>query len=192
MGTASIIPTTPDDRDHPEGFAGPLDNWHIHYNDCVVLHEVRGFASTHDECEAAGGDWFATIGWMTHAYVWTDSPLGVFHMWNTNIPPVATAASIRDRAPIAATLGEGETAVLIEQFGFSEARIKVGETVVWTNLDGVLHNITSGYEGRTEKGFDSGYIDPGQSFTLKFDQPGEYPYTCTLHHNMNGTVFVVE
>ena len=30
------------------------------------------------------------------------------------------------------------------------------------------------------------------AFTLKFDQPGEYRYTCTLHPAMQGTVFVTE
>jgi plastocyanin len=66
----------------------------------------------------------------------------------------------------------------------------VGETLVWTNVDGVPHTVTSGSRGQAEPGFDSGFIGPGQSFVLKFNEPGEYSYTCTLHPFMNAKVVV--
>jgi plastocyanin len=62
--------------------------------------------------------------------------------------------------------------------------------VVWTNVDGVPHTVTFGSQGVAEDGFNSGYIVPGQSFAFKFDQPGEYRYTCTLHPSMNGEITV--
>ena len=34
VGTSFIIPPAVIGNDHPETFAGPLDNWHIHYNLC--------------------------------------------------------------------------------------------------------------------------------------------------------------
>jgi len=43
-----------------------------------------------------------------------------------------------------------------------------------------------------ENGFDSRPIDPGQSFAVKFHQPGEYRYTSTLDASMSGTVIVTE
>ena len=104
---------------------------------------------------------------------------------------VVPAGSIRV-ARTAATLQDGGAALIIEDFHLPDAYINAGESVVWTNVDGVPHSVTSGYLGVAEKGFDSGYIGTGQSFTQKFDQPGEYRYTCTLHPSMNGTVLVTE
>jgi plastocyanin len=65
--------------------------------------------------------------------------------------------------------------------------VKVGETVTWTNDDSVIHTATS-----TDGTFDSGIMRNGQSFSYTFDTVGEYPYYCTLHPNMVGTVVVTE
>jgi plastocyanin len=126
---------------------------------------------------------------MMHAYVWEDNPLGVFQMWNPNIRPVVPASDIREARTIAA-LQEGEAVLSIENFSHLEAELKVGGSVVWTNVDGVPHTVTSGFQGVAEEGFDSGNIVPGQSFVLRFDQPGEYSYTCTLHPSMNAKIVV--
>jgi plastocyanin len=191
VGTAFMLPhILKFSHNHPEAFAGPLDNWHLHYNECVG--GGPGFAKANrDECQARGGDWFPAVGWMIHVYVWVDNPWGVFHNWNPNIPPVIPASSITETYP-KTTLEEGQVALTIKNFGFAlrEAQLKKGETAIWTNADGVPHTVTLGFEGKAEKGFDSSYIAPGQSFVRKFDQPGEYGYTCTLHPNMNGTIIV--
>jgi plastocyanin len=126
---------------------------------------------------------------MMHAYVWEDNPLGVFQMWNPNIRPVVPASDIREARTIAA-LQEGESNLSIENFSHQEAHIEAGETVVWTNLDGVAHTVTSGSQGVAENGFDSGNIGSGQSFVFRFDQPGENFYTCTLHPSMNAKIVV--
>ncbi len=65
--------------------------------------------------------------------------------------------------------------------------VKVGETVTWTNDDSVIHTATS-----IDGTFDSGIMRNGQSFSYTFDTAGEYPYYCTLHPNMVGTVVVTE
>ena len=53
----------------------------------------------------------------------------------------------------------------------------VNNTVHWTNNDpGVVHTVTSGL---TE--FDSGFMDPGKTFTHTFAKPGTYTYHCELH-----------
>ena len=65
--------------------------------------------------------------------------------------------------------------------------VKVGETVTWINDDSVIHTATS-----TDGTFDSGIMRKGQSFSYTFDTAGEYPYYCTLHPNMVGTVVVTE
>ena len=39
--------------------------------------------------------------------------------------------------------------------------------------------------------FQSGLFFPGQSFTLTFTEPGLYPYACTIHPGMSGTIQVL-
>jgi len=63
--------------------------------------------------------------------------------------------------------------------------IGVNNTVVWTNNDNMEHTVTA-----TDKSFDSGLIEPGQSFSWTFTSPGTYTYFCTLHPWMKGTVIV--
>ncbi|TVP39501.1 cupredoxin domain-containing protein [Candidatus Nitrosocosmicus arcticus] len=74
----------------------------------------------------------------------------------------------------------------------------VGQTVVWTNDDSAFHTVTSGIIGAPDAGkmFDSGLAGPtaltakGKTFEHTFDTAGEYPYFCTLHPAMVGTVIV--
>ncbi len=76
--------------------------------------------------------------------------------------------------------------------------VAVGQTVVWTNDDSAFHTVTSGSAGAPDvgKAFDSGLAGPtalttkGKTFEHTFDTAGEYPYFCTLHPAMVGTVSV--
>jgi plastocyanin len=74
--------------------------------------------------------------------------------------------------------------------------IEVGDTVIWTNKDRTLHTISAGTAdepthifGDTETG-DPKYIAPKQTYQYTFDEEGEFPYYCTLHPAMVGTVIV--
>jgi len=69
--------------------------------------------------------------------------------------------------------------------------ILVGDTIVWSNADTVFHTVTSGSESDGLDGlFDSKEFAPGKSFTYKFSEIGYYPYYCTLHPWMIGTIIV--
>jgi plastocyanin len=76
--------------------------------------------------------------------------------------------------------------------------ITVGQTVVWTNDDTAFHTVTSGQIGASDAGqlFDSGLAGPtaliskGKTFEHTFDTAGDFPYFCTLHPAMVGTVMV--
>jgi len=67
--------------------------------------------------------------------------------------------------------------------------IGVNNTVVWTNDDtmfgGVIHTVTA-----TDKSFNSGNINAGDSFKWTFTTPGTYTYYCVYHAWMKGTVIV--
>jgi plastocyanin len=68
--------------------------------------------------------------------------------------------------------------------------IDSGNQVTWVNEDSAFHSVTSGFYGEPSELFDSGYLDPYESFTLDFDEKGTYDFFCTLHPWMKGQVLV--
>ena len=66
----------------------------------------------------------------------------------------------------------------------------VGSPITWTNTDSAFHTVTSGTYDDPKTLFDSGYMDPYDSYTLSFDLPGSYSYYCTLHPWMQGLVII--
>jgi plastocyanin len=72
-------------------------------------------------------------------------------------------------------------------FMFAPATMTVsaGTTVTWTNLDDEPHTVVSDIGL-----FRSGGMDTNESFSFKFDKPGTYHYTCSIHPRMIGTIVV--
>ncbi len=68
--------------------------------------------------------------------------------------------------------------------------VEKGKSVTWINNDSSFHSVTSGFYGEPTELFDSGYLDPYQSYTLSFDEFGTYDYFCTLHPWMKAQVIV--
>ena len=68
--------------------------------------------------------------------------------------------------------------------------VKKGKSITWVNEDSSFHSVTSGFYGEPTGLFDSGYLDPYQSYTLYFDEFGTYDYFCTLHPWMKAQVIV--
>ena len=80
----------------------------------------------------------------------------------------------------------GVTEVAAEGDHFSPAAIQVpaGTTVTWEFNDRfVPHDVTA-------DGWSSGDPQRSGSYTHTFDQPGTYPYRCTVHDGMTGRVVV--
>jgi plastocyanin len=69
--------------------------------------------------------------------------------------------------------------------------IQVGDTVTWINNDSSLHTATSTSSSSSESNFDSNVLRRGETFSFTFDKEGQYPYFCTLHPNMVGSVVVL-
>jgi plastocyanin len=61
----------------------------------------------------------------------------------------------------------------------------MGTTVKWTNNDSVVHDVTS-----KNNLFISGSMGPGATFSQTFQSAGSFPYYCTVHSGMTGTVTV--
>jgi len=68
--------------------------------------------------------------------------------------------------------------------------IEKGKQVTWVNQDSAFHSVTSGFYNEPTEFFDSGHLDPFESFSITFDESGTYDYFCTLHPWMKGQVIV--
>ncbi len=97
--------------------------------------------------------------------------------------PVAAAAA---GTPATGAATDG-TSVEIKDYAFTPPTLTVpaGTTVTWTNNDTVPHTTTA-----QDGSFDSGNLNPGQSFSFTFSTPGSYPYVCQYHAGMQGTIVV--
>ena len=63
--------------------------------------------------------------------------------------------------------------------------VKVGTTVTWVNQDAPQHDVVA------DNGeFKSTLFDKGGSFSFTFTKAGTYPYHCSIHPGMVGTVVV--
>lgn len=82
---------------------------------------------------------------------------------------------------------EADPVVRIDNFTFSPAVVSVapGTTVTWINGDDIPHTVVS-----PSGQFRSKTLDTEDRFTFTFQARGEYPYFCSLHPHMTGTVVV--
>jgi len=80
-----------------------------------------------------------------------------------------------------------DTKIVVKDFMFkpTPVTVKAGATVTWTNMDDEPHTVVS------DTGvFKSGGMDTNESFSFKFDKPGTYHFTCSIHPRMVGTIVV--
>ena len=184
VGSAFYLPLA---AEHPEGWAGPLDNWHVHYNSCGGSQVSGVNPVSREECTEDGGRFFTVDPqWMVHAYAVpdADNQMGVFSMWNPSVSPVVDTADLeQSRAQLDV---EGAVTWSINDFRVGDLEAGVGQPVVFGNSDATPHTVTS-FEPDV---FDSGTFGSGGAFTLTFDQPGQYDYFCSLHPSMTGTITV--
>jgi len=106
----------------------------------------------------------------------------------TPAPPPAGGGA--PAAPPAAAPAGG-TNVGMQNIAFVPQTVTVsaGTTVTWTNNDAIQHTVTW-----DDRSVDSGLLSQGDTFSIKFDQPGTYGYFCIPHGSpgagMYGTVTV--
>jgi plastocyanin len=79
------------------------------------------------------------------------------------------------------------TEVKIDNFSFGPqtVTVPVGATVTWTNRDDIPHTVVS-----TDGVFKSKVRDTDEKFSYTFAKAGTYPYFCSIHPKMTGTVLV--
>jgi plastocyanin len=105
------------------------------------------------------------------------SPTPKASVSQTTPPPVNTHTSAQT----------ADVTVKIRNFKFEPANlaIAVGKTVQFINLDEEPHTATA-----TEGAFDSKALDTNQTWNYTATTPGTYPYICSVHPFMKGTLTV--
>jgi hypothetical protein len=87
--------------------------------------------------------------------------------------------------PTATPFPSGLASVSIVDFSYQPAtiRINAGQTVFWRNDGTEEHDVTG-------QDWHSGLLEPTYTYVLTFGTPGTYPYRCTIHLDMTGSVVV--
>jgi plastocyanin len=71
------------------------------------------------------------------------------------------------------------------------ARVNISTTVTWLNQDPFSHDVISGKASKKDGLFASGFIEPGDKWSHRFDSAGIYSYFCSIHPwKMHGVVIV--
>jgi len=95
---------------------------------------------------------------------------------------------VREDAPPVRSGGDASAdAVSIANFAFDPAELEVarGAEVTWTNDDQAPHTVTA--DGGE---FDSGTLEPGDTFSVAVEGNGPVTYACMIHPEMTGTIVV--
>lgn len=102
----------------------------------------------------------------------------------TALAPAALVALMLVTArPVAAA--QHSVRIVDDAFSPGSITVAVGDTVTWTNTGEDPHTVTA-----ADGSFDSGRLDPGQSFSFTFTAAGAFGYRCDFHSDMTAQVVV--
>ena len=133
----------------------------------------------------------------------TPKPGVVDSIYRVDLPPqtAASATANKTAAPapsgpsVALSIPSGASTQGNPSYDPATLSIKKGDIVTVTNNDNAPHTVTSGSSATDPKNgklFDSGLIMPGKSAKVNTASlaPGTYPFHCTVHTFMSGTLTV--
>jgi plastocyanin len=78
----------------------------------------------------------------------------------------------------------GASALTSTAYSPNPIRLALGNSVTWINNDNITHTSTA------DGGAWHSIIAPGRTFTRTFTTTGSFPYHCTIHPGMVGTIEV--
>jgi plastocyanin len=94
-----------------------------------------------------------------------------------------------DQSPSGVAAAQGQAIVMQNtRFNPADVTVKVGQQVIWRNLDGIRHNVTA----TSGADFKSSDLAKNETFTFTAKDPATIKYVCTLHPGMDGTLHIVE
>jgi plastocyanin len=120
--------------------------------------------------------WIRSTGWVRELAAALMAALVLLFVGTPNLRANA------QQAPVS-------TEVKIDNFSFAPATlaVAVGTTVTWTNRDDIPHTVVSTED---PKAFKSKVLDTDEKFSYTFTKAGTYPYFCSVHPKMTGSVVV--
>lgn len=102
----------------------------------------------------------------------------------------SSSPTAADSTPAASTKPAAGATVAIGMEGLrfnpDNVTVKVGQTVKWTDLEDIPHNVTA----ESGADFTSDTFGKGKSFEFKAVKAGTIKYVCTIHPGMAGTLTV--
>jgi plastocyanin len=104
----------------------------------------------------------------------------------TQTPQPITSIILRQTlAPFPTATPGASNQVSVVDFSYLPGivRITAGQTVFWHNDGTEQHDVTGA-------DWHSGPLDPGYTYRLTFGLAGTYPYRCSIHLDMTGSVIV--
>jgi plastocyanin len=114
-------------------------------------------------------------------------PVTLSRYFGGRSPPRAERPPAAPPGPDERPASRDTVAARVSDFVFQPARLEIaaGTTILWSNNGQVAHTVTS-----RDGSFDTGLIEPGESRAVTFSRAGTYPFRCTPHPFMTGTVVV--
>jgi plastocyanin len=98
-----------------------------------------------------------------------------------------TSSQVGPTTNPAITRGMVQVAMKDIKFIPADIKVKKGQTVIWSNEDGVAHTVTA----QSGASFDSGALQPGVTYKWKAATAGTVHYYCTIHGpRQSGTITV--
>ena len=87
VGVSYLFNAPADADGQPIGspFPSSLAKWHKHANICLMPDRGVETQLAAEECRRRGGRFSAETQWMIHAWIWKDSPAGVFSPTNPSV-----------------------------------------------------------------------------------------------------------
>jgi plastocyanin len=103
--------------------------------------------------------------------------------------PAPASSTPSSSTPASSGAAGGSVAVTMQNIAFNPTatHAKVGQTIKWTNMDQVPHNVTyvSGPQFTSSSTFGN-----GGTFSIKVTKAGTIHYRCTIHPQMLATIVV--
>jgi len=130
---------------------------------------------------------------VNHAFAYAQKgATGVFQVENgtsSTGTTTTTTSTVAAAGPVVGILPGSATNTTSTYYSPPTITVVIGvnNTVTWVNNDSAPHTVTA-----TGGSFNSGNLNPGQSWSYTFTTPGTYTYYCAYHSWMRGTVTVKE
>ena len=97
----------------------------------------------------------------------------------------ASQAAAKPAAKGAAKAATHKVTIEGTRFDTADLTVNAGDSIVWENKDPYPHTATS-----KTGGFDSKDIASEKSWKYVAKKKGDFPYICTIHPSMKGTIHV--